>query len=124
MSTGSREVIEHTLAFFLGCEILSPHHHHIKATGIEIDRAQLTADVLLALHHRINQWVDADPQLMVDYRAVSSSIGADVKVLLPGDEELLGTVRDVADDGRLVVVDKQGSEHVLAAGDVTHLRLQ
>ena len=61
---------------------------------------------------------------MADYRAVCSSIGADVKVLLPGDEELLGTVRDVADDGRLVVVDKQGAEHVLAAGDVTHLRLQ
>ena len=96
----------------------------LEAPGIEIDRAQLTADVLLALHHRINQWVDADPQLMADYRAVCSSIGADVKVLLPGDEELLGTVRDVADDGRLVVVDKQGSEHVLAAGDVTHLRLQ
>lgn len=96
----------------------------LESPGTEIDRTQLAIDVLNALYHRINQWIAADLQLLSDYRAVCSSIGAEVKVLLPGDEELLGTVRDIADDGRLVVVDTQGQEHVLTAGDVTHLRLR
>lgn len=92
--------------------------------GMEFDRTELTAQILLALHRRLSQWINDDPTLIRDYRSVCSSIGQQVKVLLPGDETLLGEAVGVADDGRLRVVDKQGVSHVLAAGDVTHLRLQ
>ncbi|MDO4686502.1 MAG: biotin--[acetyl-CoA-carboxylase] ligase [Corynebacterium sp.] len=92
--------------------------------GVDFDRTQLTIDVLLGLRRRLTQWMHNNSTLMTDYRAVCSSIGQEVKVLLPGDETLLGTAVDAADDGKLVVVDTHGQRHELAAGDVTHLRLQ
>ncbi len=51
------------------------------------------------------------------YRALCSTIGAAVSLLLPGDRGVQGTADGVDDDGRLVV---DGVPY--AAGDVTHLR--
>lgn len=90
----------------------------------QFDRTELAAQILLALHNRLSQWIHNDPTLIRDYRQVCSSIGQQVKVVLPGDAILLGEAVDVAEDGKLRVVDKQGTLHELAAGDVTHLRLQ
>lgn len=90
----------------------------------DFDRTKLAGDILLALQTRLRQWMADTPTLMEDYRKVCSSIGKQVKVLLPEEKTLIGTAVDVADDGRLVVVDTQGERHILAAGDVTHLRLQ
>lgn len=106
-------------------ELPVPH-----ATSLElfsekpVDRTELTIAVLEALRRRLTQWMQQDPRLMDDYRAACSSIGAEVRVILPGDKELLGTCVGVADSGLLQVRDTGGAVHELAAGDVTHLRLQ
>ncbi len=54
--------------------------------------------------------------------ALCGTVGAEVRVELPGGTELLGTAERIADDGRLVVVDETGEPRSVAAGDVTHLR--
>ena len=89
------------------------------------DRTLLTGDVLLALHGRLTQWAAGEPGLLADYRRVCSSIGARAKVVVPaadGERTIYGTVTGVADDGRLLFCDEDGTDHELAAGDVTHLR--
>jgi BirA family biotin operon repressor/biotin-[acetyl-CoA-carboxylase] ligase len=50
------------------------------------------------------------------------TLGADVRVELPGGRELLGVAERLDRDGRLVVRDGNGEPQAVAAGDVTHLR--
>ena len=52
------------------------------------------------------------------------TIGRRVRVELPGGPELFGVANSVDDLGRLVVATDDGSEHHVAAGDVTHLRYE
>ncbi|MEZ2121525.1 MULTISPECIES: biotin--[acetyl-CoA-carboxylase] ligase [unclassified Corynebacterium] len=97
----------------------------LAAPGRVFDRTRLTGDVLIALHHRLTQWAAGDPGLLGDYRRVCASIGARAKVVVPtaeGERTIYGTVTGVADDGRLLFCDEDGTNHELAAGDVTHLR--
>ena len=105
-------------------ELPVPHATSLHLEGIPYERNELAVRVLNALHHRLTQWETNDPALMPDYRAVSATIGQNVRVILPNDTELLGTAEGVADDGRLQVRDQTGTLHELTAGDVTHLRLQ
>ncbi|GIG85740.1 biotin--[acetyl-CoA-carboxylase] ligase [Plantactinospora endophytica] len=50
-----------------------------------------------------------------------ATLGRDVRVLLPGGDELLGTASTIDPDGQLVLVTADGERRV-AAGDVLHLR--
>ena len=84
--------------------------------GRDTDRTALAITVLKNLRRRITQWEQQDPQLMVDYRAVCSSIGQEVRLEAPAGD-VTGTVEGVADDGRINV----GGEYY-SAGDVIHLR--
>jgi BirA family biotin operon repressor/biotin-[acetyl-CoA-carboxylase] ligase len=56
------------------------------------------------------------------YREACTTIGRRVRVQLPGRDPLVGACEGVDDDGRLLVRDDAGAEHVLAAGDVVHVR--
>ena len=105
-------------------ELPVPHATSLHLEGIPYERNELAVRVLNALHHRLTHWETNDPALLPDYRAVSATIGQNVRVILPNDTELLGTAEGVADDGRLQVRDQTGTLHELTAGDVTHLRLQ
>ena len=91
---------------------------------IPFERNELAVKILKAVYRRLNQWQNNDPQLLNDYRAVSATIGEDVRVVLPDNTELLGVAESVGDDGRIEVRDDHGVLHQLTAGDVTHLRLQ
>lgn len=84
--------------------------------GLDTDRTELAITVLKNLRRRITQWEQQDPQLMVDYRKVCSSIGQEVRLEAPTGD-VIGTVEGVADDGRINV----GGEYY-SAGDVIHLR--
>ena len=84
--------------------------------GQETNRTELTINLLGALHHRLNQWENHDPELMKDYRKVSSSIGMNVRLEAPAGD-VYGEVLGIADDGRINV----GGEY-FSAGDVIHLR--
>lgn len=88
------------------------------------DRATVLAAVLRELATRYQAWVDAagDPEVILpDYRELSATFGRQVRVELPGGVFLEGTATDLDSDGRLIVLTADGP-HVLAAGDVTHLR--
>jgi BirA family biotin operon repressor/biotin-[acetyl-CoA-carboxylase] ligase len=91
------------------------------------DRDPLLRALLRELGDREREWRagGGDPAagLAQDYRARCSTLGQDVRVVLPHGGELLGRAVRIDDDGRLVVRDGSGTEHVLSAGDVTHVRL-
>jgi len=104
-----------------------PRATSTRLEGADVQREQLVVDVLVALrrHYLLWQLAAGDPErsgLLEAYRAACLSLGAGVRVLLPGGGELVGTALDVDSAGRLVVRDEQGVEHVLSAGDVEHLR--
>ena len=64
----------------------------------------------------------ADPAtLMERYRSTLDTIGRNVRVERP-DDDLVGRAVDVADDGRLVVLDACAITHRIDVGDVIHLR--
>lgn len=93
------------------------HATSLALEGVDMDRADLEEQVFTALARRLRQWRDDDPALMDDYRAVCSSIGRNVRLEAPTGD-VLGTVENVADDGRILI---DGAAY--SAGDVTHLRL-
>ena len=89
---------------------------------VDPNRDRLAARLLLELGRRIADWRGgADVALATDYRDRSATIGADVRVVLPGGQEVVGTAVSVDDQGRLVV-SADGNVHVLSSGDVVHLR--
>ena len=87
-------------------------------------RDQLVARLLRELGKRIASWRaahGADPQLAADYRARSLTLGNRVRAELPGGREVVGTARDIDDQGRLCIR-TEGDSVVISAGDVVHLR--
>ena len=106
------------VAHAISCDLAA----HLKGIQLQLDRTDLAARVLIALYNRLEQWKSGDPALLGDYRRSCCSLGAAVKVDLPQDKVLYGTVTGVLDDGRLTVTDNSGTIHHLAAGDVTHVR--
>jgi len=88
------------------------------------DRNSLLKSILGELTSRIEQWRSAGgaaPSLMDDYRARSVTLGAQVRALLPGGREIVGTACAVDDLGRLSI--DTGAETVaVSAGDIVHLR--
>ncbi|ASD21186.1 BirA family biotin operon repressor/biotin-[acetyl-CoA-carboxylase] ligase [Cryobacterium sp. MP_3.1] len=68
----------------------------------------------------------ADPVasgLHAEVSALCGTLGAAVRVELPGGQDLVGTAVGLDGDGRLIVEDQTNGElQAVAAGDVTHLR--
>jgi BirA family biotin operon repressor/biotin-[acetyl-CoA-carboxylase] ligase len=89
-----------------------------------VDRDPLLRALLRSIESWYVRWRDsgADPVasgLMEAYRFHCATIGADVRVDLPGGGEISGCASSVDDDGCLVVAGR-----TVAAGDVVHLRPQ
>jgi BirA family biotin operon repressor/biotin-[acetyl-CoA-carboxylase] ligase len=91
------------------------------------DRGELVVALLERLAARIGGWRaarGADPRLAADYRARSLTLGNPVRAELPGGGQVVGTARDIDDQGRLCILtdgDTQ-TDTVVSAGDVIHLR--
>ena len=106
-----------------------PHATSLALAGGMTDRDDLARAVLEALARRHEQWrgcgrgsgSTVSDELMAEYSDACSTLGADVRVLLPGDVVRTGRADHVDRDGRLVVVTEDG-ELAVAAGDVTHVR--
>ena len=89
------------------------------------DRQRLVGSLLRELGRRIAAWREArgaDPRLAADYRARSLTIGSRVRAQLPGGDEVVGTATGIDDQGRLRLRTDGGTESVISAGDVVHLR--
>ncbi|MDO5512143.1 biotin--[acetyl-CoA-carboxylase] ligase [Corynebacterium sp.] len=98
-----------------------PHATSLALEGVSVSAEEMTVEVLAALHRRLQQWSRGDRSLMDDYRAECITIGKAVRVeTATGD--LLGEVTDVAPDGRIDLLTRDSERHLIAAGDVTHLR--
>lgn len=85
-------------------------------TGEHPDRSELLADLLGSLFERLR--LDRH-DLLADYRASCLTIGAPVRVVLPGGEEFTGMGEDVDESGHLIVRSGQSLRTVIA-GDVIH----
>ncbi|WP_245993218.1 biotin--[acetyl-CoA-carboxylase] ligase [Xylanimonas allomyrinae] len=104
------------------------------APAAATDRTTLLAALLGELTAVVERWCgddgDADapgpggaPSLADEYAAVSATLGTPVRAELAGGACIVeGTAHRLAPDGALVVVRKDGSVRVVAAGDVHHVR--
>ncbi|GEL24981.1 biotin--[acetyl-CoA-carboxylase] ligase [Pseudonocardia sulfidoxydans NBRC 16205] len=95
--------------------------------AVGVDRAELLVALLRRLAEREARWRDArgDAEavgLRSDYRAGCLSLGAQVRVELPGGDAIVGMAEDVDPHGRLLVLGADGARRPVAAGDVVHLR--
>lgn len=103
-------------------ELPVAHASSLELEGIPYERNELAVRVLLSLHQRLTQWEQDSPELMRDYLEVCVTLGQEVRALLPGDKELLGTATAVNDEGHLIITDEAGKDHEMAVGDIIHLR--
>ncbi|MFJ5861560.1 biotin--[acetyl-CoA-carboxylase] ligase [Pseudarthrobacter sp. NPDC092439] len=62
------------------------------------------------------------PSLHKRVGSVMVTLGKQVRAQLPGDHEIIGHATRLDEYGSLLVVDRDGREHVVTAGDVVHLR--
>ena len=90
-------------------------------TGAPVDPTALAGAYLRSLSALLRRWPDGLDGLAADYRAASATLGRRVRLVLPGDREVIGRAVDVDDEGRIVVEGPDGPV-TAAAGDVTHLR--
>ena len=105
------------------------HATSLALAGGSGDRDSVARAVLEALALRHRQWRECErgsgstvsDLLMATYTEACSTVGAEVRVELPGDVVRTGRADRIDRDGRLVVVDPDG-EFAVAAGDVTHVR--
>jgi BirA family biotin operon repressor/biotin-[acetyl-CoA-carboxylase] ligase len=88
--------------------------------GHVVDRRVLLAQVLTDLAPLLVLWVFDPGELHARYRTHLGTLGRRVRVEL-GDRELTGTAVDVTPDG-LVIRLEDGTDEVVLAGDVVHLR--
>lgn len=96
------------------------------AGAVASDRDPLQRALLRGIGDWYTRWRaaggDADGCGLRDaYLRHCVTLGREVRVLLPGGGDLVGTATTVDADGRLVVSTAAG-EHAVAAGDVVHLR--
>jgi BirA family biotin operon repressor/biotin-[acetyl-CoA-carboxylase] ligase len=89
-----------------------------------VDRGELLVAFLTALESRYSTVLAGGGRetTLQAYRADSATLGRRVRVELTADPPLEGEASRVAEDGRLVVVDEAGAEHLVHVGDVKHLR--
>ncbi len=94
------------------------------ATGGTVDRTALLVDVVAALLAAHDDWSapGGRARLRAAYAAACVTVGRQVRVALPAEEELLGLAVGVDPHGRLVVRTDTGREVAVSAGDVVHVR--
>ena len=95
----------------------------------EADRTELLAEILTEIERWYLPWRDtpagdADASgLRQEYLRLSATVGARVRVLLPGAPDLVGVAVAVDETGRLLVrPDGQADPVQVSAGDVIHVR--
>lgn len=97
--------------------------------GGRLDRAELLAAVLDELGGRCDRWEAAAGDveaagLRAEYRRACSTIGSDIRILLPSERWVTGRADDIDESGALVMTDAAGRQVSLTAGDVVHVRTQ
>ena len=97
------------------------------ATGVQPDADQVLADYLSAFLSFVRAFAEQGADAAASGIAgrvndLCGTLGAEVRIELPGDRQLLGVAERIDSDGRLLVRDANDEVQAVAAGDVTHLR--
>jgi BirA family biotin operon repressor/biotin-[acetyl-CoA-carboxylase] ligase len=107
-----------------GDELPDPNAVSMSMLGQTADRTGLAVALLHALGDRLDRWrgaKGADAGLVADYLSISTTIGARVRAILPGDSEIIGTATGIDGSGRLLI-DDTGTTVTVSAGEIIHLR--
>jgi len=97
----------------------------VRSEGPGIDRSGVLLEILRRLGEREAAWREGGGEpgpARADYRAACLSLGAAVRVTLPGGQLLHGIAEDVDVDGRLLLLGPDGQRRAVASGDVVHVR--
>jgi BirA family biotin operon repressor/biotin-[acetyl-CoA-carboxylase] ligase len=97
------------------------------ATGVRPDADAVLADYLSRFLTLVRVFAEhsgdaASSGIAARVSALCGTLGSDVHVRLPGDQELVGVAERLDPDGRLVVREGDGGTRTVSAGDITHLR--
>jgi BirA family biotin operon repressor/biotin-[acetyl-CoA-carboxylase] ligase len=111
-------------------ELPVPTATSLAVEGAAVDDALedlVLASYLEGIRDRVARYLTAGADaeasgIRAQARAHCLTLGREVRIELPGDEELRGTAIDLDAAGRLVVADRDGVARSVAAGDVTHVR--
>lgn len=121
-------------------ELPAPGATSLALAGHAVDRTTLFGELLQMLRGSLGLLAMSPSSFAGTYRALSATVGRDVRVELPGGRILEGRVLDIDDIGRLVVQTGQAAPSdgpaepgrrpgpgdpgvvVVAAGDVVHVR--
>ncbi|MBF9073259.1 biotin--[acetyl-CoA-carboxylase] ligase [Streptacidiphilus fuscans] len=109
-------------------ELPVPTAASLALAGAQVtDREILLRELLRTFSELYEEWCadGGDPsatRLRDAYLDQCATIGKHVRVLLPGDKQIVGEAVDVDDLGRLVIREPSGAEHAVSAGDVIHVR--
>lgn len=91
-------------------------------SGAPVDRQQLLVAFLVELEGRYRQLLGGEVEgVLRAWRERSATLGRRVRVDL-GHHDVEGVAADITETGNLVVDTGHGERHVLAVGDVVHLR--
>ena len=85
-----------------------------------VDRTGVLVDVLVAVAQSYREWLSG-VDMKAEYVACSATIGREVTADL-GGRVIEGRAGGLGPSGELVIIDAEGEEHLLSAGDVTLLR--
>ncbi len=92
-------------------------------TGRVIDRQPVLIASLRSLERWLALWGSTNAaEIGPAYRERCATLGRQVRVVLPGGQQLIGVVQEVNAAGQLVLRTDTGAIHEVAAGDVVHVR--
>jgi BirA family biotin operon repressor/biotin-[acetyl-CoA-carboxylase] ligase len=90
--------------------------------GEEVDRTAVLLELLRQVEDAYALLVEDPDRLADDYRALSATIGQQVRAELPGGDALTGIATGIDEHGRLLIAGAEGAVAPVGAGDVVHLR--
>ena len=92
-------------------------------SGEPVDRTAVLAAVLQHLTTSYDAWVTEPARLAASYRALSVTVGQQVRAEMPDGTVLAGLATAIDEHGRLLIA-HDGTETAVGAGDVVHARLR